>query len=145
PTVGALSSNAELIRKAYDQGVRSGADLVMVPELAVTGYPPRDLLDREVFVTAALEVRDSLAAMTGNTALLFGCISRNEIWCGKPLHNSAVLAQNGKISHQQHKVLLPTYDVFDELRYFEPGRAANTAQIAGTRAATSICEDFWFD
>src|SRR5712692_5581135 len=145
PTVGALSSNAEMIKSAYDKGVRAGADLVMVPELAVTGYPPRDLLDREVFVRASLETRDALAAMTGNTALLFGCITRNENWCGKPLHNTAVLAQNGKIVHQQHKVLLPTYDVFDELRYFEPAKSSQLVTIAGTRAAISICEDFWFD
>ncbi|HEX9493691.1 MAG TPA: NAD+ synthase [Thermoanaerobaculia bacterium] len=145
PTVGALSSNAEMIKSAYDKGVRAGADLVMVTELAVTGYPPRDLLDREVFVRASLEIRDALAAMTGNTALLFGCITRNESWCGKPLHNTAVLAQNGKIVHQQHKVLLPTYDVFDELRYFEPAKSSQLVTIAGTRAAISICEDFWFD
>src|SRR5216683_2194461 len=145
PTVGALSSNAEMIKSTYDNGVRAGADLVMVPELAVTGYPPRDLLDREVFVRASLETRDALAAMTGNTALLFGCITRNENWCGKPLHNTAVLAQNGKIVHQQHKVLLPTYDVFDELRYFEPAKSSQLVTIAGTRAAISICEDFWFD
>ena len=145
PTVGALSTNAELIRNAYEQGVRAGADLVMVTELAVTGYPPRDLLDREVFVNKALQVRDSLAKMTGKTALLFGCITRNETWCGKPLHNTAILAQNGRVVFQQHKVLLPTYDVFDELRYFEPGRAPGIVDIAGTRAAISICEDFWFN
>src|SRR5437762_1343479 len=145
PTVGALSTNAELIRKAYDQGVRAGADLVMVTELAVTGYPPRDLLDREVFVNAALETRDALAKMTGKTSLLFGCITRNHNWCGKPLHNTAVLAQNGKIVFQQNKVLLPTYDVFDELRYFEPAHAVQTVEIAGKRAAISICEDFWFN
>ncbi len=145
PTVGALSSNAELIRNAYDQGVRAGADLVMVTELAVTGYPPRDLLDREVFVNAALEVRDAIVSMTGNTALLFGCITRNESWCGKPLHNSAILAQNGKIVLQQHKVLLPTYDVFDEMRYFEPGESVRTADVAGMRVGMTICEDFWFD
>src|SRR5438874_13399485 len=145
PTVGALSSNAELIKNAYEQGVRAGADLVMVTELAVTGYPPRDLLDREVFVNAALETRDALAKMTGKTALLFGCITRNDNWCGKPLHNTAVLAQNGKIVFQQNKVLLPTYDVFDELRYFEPARAVQIVEIAGKRAAISICEDFWFN
>ena len=145
PTVGALSTNAEMITSAYQQGVRAGADLVMVTELAVTGYPPRDLLDREVFVSRALEIRDSLAKMTGKTALLFGGITRNENWCGKPLHNTAVLAQNGKVAFQQHKVLLPTYDVFDELRYFEPGRAPQIVDINGTRAAISICEDFWFD
>src|SRR5664279_5680187 len=113
PTVGALSSNAELIRHAYDDGVAAGADVVLVPELAVTGYPPRDLLDREIFVTAALEVRDALAAMTGATTLVFGCITRNASWCGKPLHNAAIVARNGKIILEQHKSLLPTYDVFD--------------------------------
>jgi NAD+ synthase (glutamine-hydrolysing) len=145
PTVGALNANAELIRRTYDAGVRAGAEVVVVPELAVTGYPPRDLLDREVFVNAATEVRDALAALTGPTALLFGCITRNENWCGKPLHNSAVLAQNGKILFQQHKALLPTYDVFDELRYFEPAHEIGLATIAGTPVGISICEDFWFD
>ena len=145
PTVGALSSNAELIRNAYDLGVSAGADLVMVTELAVTGYPPRDLLDREVFINAALEVRDALVSQTGKTALLFGCITRNESWCGKPLHNTAILAQNGKIILQQHKVLLPTYDVFDELRYFEPGDSVRTADLNGMRVGVTICEDFWFD
>ena len=145
PTVGALSSNAELIRNAYDLGVSAGADLVMVTELAVTGYPPRDLLDREVFINAALEVRDALVSQTGKTALLFGCITRNESWCGKPLHNTAILAQNGKIILQQHKVLLPTYDVFDELRYFQPGDSVRTADLNGMRVGVTICEDFWFD
>ena len=145
PTVGALKTNAELIRNAYNQGVKAQADLVMVPELAVTGYPPRDLLDREVFINASLEVRDSLVAATSKTALLFGCITRNETWCGKPLHNSAILAQNGKILLQQHKVLLPTYDVFDELRYFEPGKSVRTVDLGGTRVGITICEDFWFD
>ena len=145
PTVGALSSNVEMIRGAYEKGVRAGADLVMVTELAVTGYPPRDLLDREVFVNAAIEARDALVSQTGKTALLFGCVTRNESWCGKPLHNTAVLAQNGKVILQQNKVLLPTYDVFDELRYFQPGESVRTAEVCGTRVGITICEDFWFD
>src|SRR5216684_3510446 len=145
PTVGALSANAELIKNAYEQGVRADADLVMVTELAVTGYPPRDLLDREIFVNAALETRDALAAMTGDVTLVFGCITRNASWCGKPLHNAAIVARNGKIILEQHKSLLPTYDVFDELRYFEPGRSVGVAEIAGVRAGIAICEDFWFD
>src|SRR5215218_1841062 len=90
-TVGALSSNASLIHNAYEQGVKAGADVVMVPELAVTGYPPLDLLDRDVFISAALETRDALAKATGKTALIFGCITRSEAWCGKPLHNTAVV------------------------------------------------------
>jgi NAD+ synthase (glutamine-hydrolysing) len=145
PTIGALSSNAELIRRAYEEGIRGGAEIVMVPELSVTGYPPRDLLDRNVFVTSAFEVRDALAAMTGEVPLIFGCIAKNESWCGKPLHNAAFVAQNGRIVHQQNKALLPTYDVFDELRYFEPGTGGHVIDILGHRVGVSICEDFWFD
>jgi NAD+ synthase (glutamine-hydrolysing) len=145
PTVGALTANAELIDAAYREGVDAGAEIVMVPELAVTGYPPRDLLDRDVFVNSALEVRDALVSRTGKTALIFGCVTRSESWCGKPLHNTAVVAQNGTILLQQHKALLPTYDVFDELRYFEPATSGQTVAINGHRVGVSICEDFWFD
>ncbi|HEY0155864.1 MAG TPA: NAD+ synthase [Thermoanaerobaculia bacterium] len=144
-TVGALTANAELIRQAYDDGVRAGADVVLVPELAVTGYPPLDLLDRPFFVDAAQAIKRTLAEMTGDTTLIFGCPVRTESWCGKPLYNAAVIARNGRILHEQHKVLLPTYDVFDELRYFEPGRNVKCVEIAGRRVGVSICEDFWFD
>lgn len=145
PTVGALSANAEMIRGAYDAGVRAGADVVLVPELAVTGYPPRDLLDRPYFIRAASEIKDALATMTGETTLIFGCPVRSEEWCGKPLHNAAIIARGGQIVLEQHKTLLPTYDVFDELRYFEPGRGVYCVEIAGRRVGVSICEDFWFD
>ena len=145
PTVGALAANAELIRRAYDDGVKAGADIVMVPELAVTGYPPLDLLDRDVFVQSAIETRDALASMTGRVPLIFGCITRNTAWCGKPVHNTAVVAQDGKVIFEQHKMLLPTYDVFDELRYFEPAKSVRVIELAGVRAGVSICEDFWFD
>jgi NAD+ synthetase len=144
-TVGALTANAELIRRAYAEGVAAGADVVMVPELAVTGYPARDLLDRPHFVERALEVRDELAKMTGDTTLIFGCPVRNTHWCGKPLHNAAIVARNGTILLEQKKMLLPTYDVFDELRYFEPGKEVHLVEIAGKRVGVSICEDFWFD
>jgi NAD+ synthase (glutamine-hydrolysing) len=145
PTVGALTANAGLIRRTYEEGVKAGADVVLVPELAVTGYPPRDLLDRQTFVDAALAVRDELAAMTGETTLIFGCPVRTPNWCGKPLHNAAIVARNGKILLEQHKNLLPTYDVFDELRYFEPATQVHIVEIAGRRVGVSICEDFWFD
>ncbi|HEX7705389.1 MAG TPA: NAD+ synthase [Thermoanaerobaculia bacterium] len=145
PTVGALEGNAELIRTTYREGVRAGADVVLVPELAVSGYPPRDLLDRAAFIDACLAVRDELAAMTGETALIFGCPVRTETWCGKPLHNAAIVAQHGRVILEQHKTLLPTYDVFDELRYFEPAHAVRCIEIAGRRVGVVICEDFWFD
>ena len=145
PTVGALASNAATIDRVYREGVAAGADVVMVPELAVTGYPPRDLLDRHVFITSALEMRDKLVESTGPTALIFGCITRSERWCGKPLHNSAIVAQNGRVLLEQHKSLLPTYDVFDELRYFEPGKGGKVVAINGRLVGVSICEDFWYD
>ncbi len=145
PTVGALSANADLIRRAYSEGVAAGADVVLVTELAVTGYPPRDLLDRNTFVDAAAAVRDQLAAMTGEVALIFGCPVRSAVWCGKPLHNAAIVAQHGKILLEQHKGLLPTYDVFDELRYFEPAASVRCVELAGRRVGVAICEDFWFD
>jgi NAD+ synthase (glutamine-hydrolysing) len=145
PTVGALEANAELIRRAYADGVAAGADVVMVPELAVTGYPTRDLLDRSAFIDAALAVRDSLVAMTGETTLIFGCPIRTTSWCGKPLHNAAIVARNGVTLLEQQKSLLPTYDVFDELRYFEPAKNVHTVEIAGRQVGVVICEDFWFD
>ena len=145
PTVGALTSNVELIRSAYQAGVAAGADVVMVPELAVTGYPPRDLLDRRVFINATVEATEHLIAMTGETALIFGTVTRTESWCGKPLHNSAIVAQKGQLLLRQNKSLLPTYDVFDEMRYFEPGRSVGVTTIAGQKVGVAICEDFWFD
>jgi NAD+ synthase (glutamine-hydrolysing) len=144
-TVGAIASNTELIRRAYRDGVKAGADVVLVPELAVTGYPPRDLLDRTTFIDAALAARDELASMTGATTLVFGTVVRTSNWCGKPLHNAAIVARDGRVILEQHKTLLPTYDVFDELRYFEPGASVRCIEIAGTRVGVSICEDFWFD
>ena len=145
PTVGALTANVELIRRAYDQGVQAGADVVMVPELAVTGYPPRDLLDRAVFIDATAAATRHLIEGTGDTALIFGTVTRTESWCGKPLHNAAIVAQNGRLLLQQNKSLLPTYDVFDEMRYFEPGRSVGVTTIAGQRVGVAICEDFWFN
>src|SRR4051812_45857145 len=145
PTVGALTANAEMIERVYKDGVRAGATIVMVPELAVTGYPPLDLLDRDIFVNAAQEIASSLIRMTGDTALIFGCVTRNTGWCGKPVHNSALVAQRGELLLEQHKMLLPTYDVFDELRYFEPGKSVSVVDINGVRTGVSICEDFWYD
>lgn len=145
PTVGALRANQELIAAAYREGVAAGADVVMVPELAVTGYPPRDLLEKERFVDANLRVRNALAAMTGDTALVFGCVTLNTGGRGKRLRNAAIVAQNGRILLEQHKTLLPTYDVFDELRYFEPAEAVQVIELAGRRVGIAICEDFWFE
>ena len=145
PTVGALRANQELIAAAYREGVAAGADVVMVPELAVTGYPPRDLLEKERFIDANLRVRNALAAMTGDVALIFGCVTLNAGAHGKRLRNAAIVAQHGRIVLEQHKTLLPTYDVFDELRYFEPAEEVHVIELAGRRVGVAICEDFWFE
>jgi NAD+ synthetase len=145
PTVGALSFNRKLIVDVYRNGVAAGADVVMVPELAVTGYPPRDLLEKRRFVEAAEEVRDELIAMTGSTALIFGCVAFNSLPSGKRVRNCAYVAQNGRLLLEQHKSLLPTYDVFDELRYFEPAESVSVIDLCGRRVGVAICEDFWFE
>jgi NAD+ synthetase len=143
-TVGALDSNRKKIEAIYRDGVAAGADIVLVPELAVTGYPPRDLLDKKMFVDANLGVRDGLAAMTGETALLFGCVEPSEIAVGKPLRNVAIVAHRGRIVHRQAKTLLPTYDVFDELRWFEPATGVAAMELFGRKIGVSVCEDYWF-
>ncbi len=146
PIVGALDYNSALIRAAYESGLAAGADIVAVPELAVTGYPPRDLLDRDFFVESNLRIRDELVAMTtAETALIFGCVTRNDTGCGKPLRNAAIVAQGGRTLLEQGKSLLPTYDVFDELRYFEPVTAVHAVTIGETRVGVSICEDYWYE
>ncbi len=143
-TIGALDSNREKIEAIYRDGVAAGADIVLVPELAVTGYPPRDLLDKKMFVDANLGVRDRLAAMTGETALVFGCVEPSEIPVGKPLRNVAIVARGGRIVHRQVKTLLPTYDVFDELRWFEPAGGVAVMELFGRKIGVSVCEDYWF-
>jgi NAD+ synthase (glutamine-hydrolysing) len=145
PTVGALDANRDLILDAYRRGIEAGADLVVTPELGVTGYPPKDLLERPRFVEEALRVRDELVGHTGETALVFGCVAHNSDPCGKPLHNVAVVAQKGRILLEQKKSLLPTYDVFDELRHFEPAKSVSAITLFGRKVGVSICEDFWYE
>lgn len=145
PTVGALEDNSRLIADCYEKGVRAGADVVMLPELSVTGYPPRDLLEKQAFINENLRIRDELVAMTGNVTLVFGCVTRNGDDIGKRLFNTACVARNGRLELEQHKSLLPTYDVFDELRYFEPADSVSVTTIAGRRAGVVICEDFWYE
>jgi NAD+ synthase (glutamine-hydrolysing) len=145
PTVGKLEANAALIEAVYRQGAREGADIVLVPELAVTGYPPRDLLENRFFIEANLAIRDRLIAMTGRSALIFGCVEWSERRDGKALWNSAIVAREGRLVHRQVKTLLPTYDVFDELRYFDASVEPAVCELFGQKIGLSICEDYWFD
>src|SRR5947207_13923732 len=142
PTVGDLRGNFEKIAGAYDQLARAGADIVVAPELAVTGYPPQDLVFKSRFVPENLAVLDELQKRLSKPALLVGFVDRNE-GRGKPFHNAAALLQAGEPLQKTHKSLLPTYDVFDEDRYFEPARQIVPLNFRGHRIGVTICEDIW--
>src|SRR5206468_5081352 len=119
-TVGDLSGNCELIIRAYERLAAAGARVVLTPELAVTGYPPQDLVFKSRFVPENLQIIKALhARVLPGAALLVGFVDRNE-GRGKPFHNAAALLEAGQPIRKTHKSLLPTYDVFDEDRYFEP-------------------------
>ena len=142
PTVGDLSGNFEKIVAAYDRLAAAGADLVLTPELAITGYPPQDLVFKSRFVPQNLEGLEQLQGRLGKAALLVGYVERNQ-GKGKPFHNAAALLQSGAPIQKTFKSLLPTYDVFDEDRYFEPGRDLTPLLLGATKIGVTICEDIW--
>ena len=142
-TVGDFAGNTDKILRAYRELVKAGADFVITPELAVCGYPPMDLVFRSGFIAAAERHVSALAADTGSVPLIVGTVEPNPAAHGRPCHNSAVVLQNGRRLATAHKSLLPTYDVFDEGRYFEPSLRVTTVEIAGRRAGITICEDLW--
>jgi NAD+ synthetase len=143
PTVGDIVGNAELIRRDIRRARDAGARLVVFPELALLGYPPRDLLLKSDLVAANLAAIEALAAETRGLAALVGFVDRNTSHVGRPLHNALAVLDDGRFVARKHKTLLPTYDVFDEARYFEPGPAAVVVEIAGLRLGLSVCEDIW--
>jgi len=144
-TVGDLAGNEKKILAAYDHAMHAGADLVVLPELAITGYPPRDLLLRENFVAGNLAVLERLAQATGKTSLAVGYVGRNEVRPGHAVTNAVALLQNGKILATRQKTLLPTYDVFDEARYFEPAQENLPVEFNGAAIGLTVCEDVWND
>ncbi len=142
-TVGDLSGNCARLRDAYRRAVAAGADLMLAPELTITGYPPRDLLAKRRFVQDNLRALDELAVDVGATGLLVGYVDINQHRPGRDCLNAAALIQHGKIIARRYKTLLPTYDVFDEDRYFEPADTNTVIEFAGTKIAITICEDVW--
>src|SRR6266496_481208 len=144
-TVGDIAGNEAKILAAYTRGVAAGADLVAVPELAIVGYPPRDLLLKNGFVAKNLEVLDRLARATGKAGLLVGYVGRNEVRPGREATNAVALLQHGKVAAARLKTLLPTYDVFDEDRYFEPATDNAPFQFNGVNLGLTVCEDVWND
>src|SRR4030095_15627289 len=142
PTVGDLSGNFEKIIRSYGRLAAAGAELVLTPELAIPGYPPQDLIFKSRFVPENLQVLDKLHSRVGNTALLVGFVDRNAER-GKPFHNAAALLEAGKPIRKAHKSLLPTYDVFDEDRYFEPAGRVEPFDLCGKKLGVTLCEDIW--
>ncbi len=144
-TVGDIRGNVERIRAAYRSAAGEGAELVLFPELAVTGYPPRDLLEQPDFIRANLAAVKSLAKTAGNCGLVVGYAEENPARTGKKLFNAAALLHDRKIKARRYKSLLPTYDVFDETRYFAEAPKNDPIAYKGRRLGVSICEDAWND
>lgn len=149
PIIGDLAGNAQQILDSARQAVEQGARLLLTTELSLCGYPPRDLLMQPAFVEAMARTLEHLAAeLPSNLATLVGTVTPNSSAPqegGKPLFNSTVLLQDGKVQQVFHKRLLPTYDVFDEHRYFEPGFQNNIFVLDEVRVGVTICEDLWND
>jgi NAD+ synthase (glutamine-hydrolysing) len=146
PTAGDLSGNSALIVRGVRAAQLQGADLVVTPELALMGYLPRDLLMSKGFVDRSCQMLIGIAEELRNSpALLVGVATPNPAEMGRPLFNSAILLKEGSVGPAFHKTLLPTYDVFDEDRYFEPAEALQILDWKGRRLGISICEDVWND
>jgi len=145
PTVGDFAANRKKLLAGCERAVALGAEFVLAPELFLCGYPPRDLLLREDFVEANLAALAETARDIGAIPLCVGYVDRNPERPGRALRNAAAVLQNGKIVWRTHKCLLPTYDVFDEDRYFEPAKTIAPFEFNGHKLGITICEDIWND
>ncbi len=145
PTVGDFSGNAAKIVDYSRRAKAAGAGLILFPELSVCGYPPRDLVERPSFVQRNRETAERIAAETSGIAVICGLVTPASSDTGKSVMNSAALLMDGKIAFIQSKMLLPTYDVFDEMRNFAPAKSQQLFPFCGNRMALTICEDAWND
>ncbi len=141
--VGNFESNTQKIIQNINQSKSEGVDLVVFSELAVCGYPPRDFLEFNDFINQCLESIDEIAKVATGITVVLGGPSRNDTGHGKPLFNSAFVLADGQVKKVINKTLLPTYDIFDEYRYFEPNREFEVIEIAGKKVGVAICEDLW--
>ncbi|MGA9472003.1 MAG: NAD+ synthase [Terriglobales bacterium] len=145
PTVGDFSGNAAKITQFAQQARSAGAGLILFPELAVCGYPPRDLVERPWFVERNRTTVEQIARDTNGIAVICGMVTPADAESGKSVMNSAAFLRDGRIEFIQSKMLLPTYDVFDEMRNFAPARSQQLFSFCGNQMALTICEDAWND
>src|SRR5579871_5551358 len=146
-TVGDLSGNTRKILEFSQRAAAVGADVAVFPELTVTGYPPRDLLEKQSFLEGVEQHLDELACHTKDLKLsiICGTVTRTGSASGNPIYNSAALIADGRVLFRQNKMLLPSYDVFDEKRYFEPAAKQTPLNLDGAPVALTVCEDAWND
>lgn len=145
PIVGALNYNFQKIIDGYKKGIELGADLVVFPELFLIGYPPQDLVEKKEFRETVKKYINQIASVTNSTGLLFGAITEDDDNIGTDIHNSAILCSDGKVKFVQHKTLIPNYDVFDEMRYFDSSKEVKVFEFKNEKLGISVCEDIWND
>jgi len=143
--IGNLEYNKKKILDGYKKGAELGVDLVVFPELALVGYPPLDLVEKKEFREAVAKAANEIASQTNDTGLIFGTITADDDNIGTDVFNSAVLCYDGKIKFVQPKSLIPNYDVFDEMRYFDAAAAVEVFEFKGEKLSISVCEDIWND
>ena len=143
PVVGDIAGNARRIAEMIDRAAGAGADLAVFSELSLCGYPPRDLLLKPAFIEQGVRAVEELARRCTRTAALVGFARPSDRPAGRRLYNAASLLAGGRVAAQHVKSLLPTYDVFDETRYFEPGPPPAALALAAGRLGVTICEDLW--
>jgi len=140
---GHFAFNRKKILEYIERSKLENADLAVFPELCISGYPARDFLDFDDYTNACLREADEIAKQSNNISVITGCPTYNKTGRGKMLYNSALVMQNGKVQTEIHKALLPNYDIFDEYRYFEPGRDFSCVTVSGKKLAITVCEDLW--
>jgi NAD+ synthase (glutamine-hydrolysing) len=143
PVIGDFERNCTKISEWSRRAKDKGCSLVIFPELAVSGYPPLDLLERKAFLDASDRAVADLISDLPELDVMFGCLERRENARGKPLYNSAIVIRGKKIIFKARKQLLPSYDVFDETRYFEPGPPSKMYELQGHNFCVTVCEDVW--
>lgn len=145
PIIGNLDYNKQKILDGYKKAIEANADIAIFPELALVGYPPLDLVEKLEFRKAVQKAANEIASKTTSVGLIFGTITEDDDKIGTDIHNSAVLCFDGKIQFVQHKTLIPNYDVFDEMRYFDSAKNVTVFDFNGEKLGISICEDIWND